>query len=234
LLAVEVGLLSGVPLCISTNSGATWEQSSAPDLFWSSVACSADGTKLMATALDAYSTGGIFISTNSGATWTKTSAPDDVLWASIACSVDGTKLVAITYNGGVGPTNNLIYTSTNSGVTWVQTSLPTSGATVAVASSADGSKLVATANAAGFFTPGPIFTWQLVPTLNITVAGTNAVLSWPDLSSTAGYVLQQNSDLTTTNWIDVTDTPTLNLTNLQNQVLLSPTNGNSFYRLRSP
>jgi len=47
--------------------------------------------------------------------------------------------------------------------------------------------------------------------------------------------LQQNSDLTMTNWTDVTTTPTLNLTNLQNEMMVSsPSIGNSFYRLKSP
>ncbi len=32
----------------------------------------------------------------------------------------------------------------------------------------------------------------------------------------------------------LTNAPTLNLTNLQNEVILSPTNRNSFYRLATP
>ena len=46
------------------------------------------------------------------------------------------------------------------------------------------------------------------------------------------FTLQQNSDLSTTNWMDVPPPPVLNLTNLQNQVIVSPTNGNTFYRLK--
>jgi hypothetical protein len=45
--------------------------------------------------------------------------------------------------------------------------------------------------------------------------------------------LQQNPDLITTNWTDVTNTPVLNLTNLQNQVFLPLPAVNSFYRLES-
>ena len=44
-------------------------------------------------------------------------------------------------------------------------------------------------------------------------------------------VLQQNSDLTTTNWADVTNLPTLNLTNLKNQVILPLSGGGRYYRL---
>ena len=49
------------------------------------------------------------------------------------------------------------------------------------------------------------------------------------------FVLQQNSDLCTSNWTDLTNnTPTLNLTNLQNQVALPLPAGNAFYRLKTP
>jgi hypothetical protein len=36
------------------------------------------------------------------------------------------------------------------------------------------------------------------------------------------------------NWTDVTNPPTLNLTNLQNQVALPLPAGNVFYRLKTP
>jgi len=45
-------------------------------------------------------------------------------------------------------------------------------------------------------------------------------------------VLQQNSDLTTTNWLTVTNTPTV--TNGQNQAILAPPGGSEFYRLEYP
>jgi hypothetical protein len=38
--------------------------------------------------------------------------------------------------------------------------------------------------------------------------------------------------LSTMNWTDVTTPPVLNLTNLQNEMIISPTNGNNFYRLK--
>jgi hypothetical protein len=77
----------------------------------------------------------------------------------------------------------------------------------------------------------PIFEVSLPPAaLGIAPSGTNLTLSWP--SPPGGFVLQQNSDLTTTNWTTVTNTP--NMTNLQNQVTLSPTSGNQFYRLKYP
>ena len=66
--------------------------------------------------------------------------------------------------------------------------------------------------------------------LGVATSGTNLVLSWP--SPPGDFVLQQNSDLTTTNWTVTTNTPAI--TNFQNQVILPPTNGNQFYRLKYP
>jgi len=44
--------------------------------------------------------------------------------------------------------------------------------------------------------------------------------------------MQQSSDLQ--NWTNMTNTPVLNLTTLQNQVNLSPPGCNVFYRLKTP
>ena len=65
--------------------------------------------------------------------------------------------------------------------------------------------------------------------------GANRRKSPPIAETRMNLKLQQNSDLTMTNWTDVTTTPTLNLTNLQNEMMVSsPSIGNSFYRLKSP
>jgi len=45
-------------------------------------------------------------------------------------------------------------------------------------------------------------------------------------------VLRQNFDLGSTNWTDVAMPPTLNFTNLNYQVAVSPSLGRGFYRLR--
>jgi hypothetical protein len=66
--------------------------------------------------------------------------------------------------------------------------------------------------------------------LAVKTSGGNLVFSWP--SPPGNFVLQQNSNLATTNWITATNTPTV--TNEQNQVTLSPTNSNLFYRLKYP
>ena len=57
------------------------------------------------------------------------------------------------------------------------------------------------------------------------------ILSWT--VPAIPFVLQQNSDLTTTNWTDVPATPTLNLTNLHyEESLPAPITGSHFYRLK--
>lgn len=77
----------------------------------------------------------------------------------------------------------------------------------------------------------PIFEVSVpLPALSIAPSGTNVVVSWAWSSS--GFVLQQNSDLTTTNWITLTNAPAV--TNWKNQLLVSPGAGNKFYRLSRP
>lgn len=71
----------------------TWTQTSAPNASWTSIAVSADGTKLVAANYP----GPIFTSTNSGMTWTSNNVPD-ALW-NLASSADGIKLVAAIYGG---------------------------------------------------------------------------------------------------------------------------------------
>lgn len=130
-------------LFTSADGGIAWTERRVPDpppdplgnpaiVCWTSVASSADGTKLVAVD-NAWLT--IYTSADSGATWvlrTFGAAGDN--WQRVASSSDGTKLVATGSIGGV-------YRSTDSGATWTL-SLPVQGMR-AVASSADGMKLVA-------------------------------------------------------------------------------------------
>ena len=77
----------------------------------------------------------------------------------------------------------------------------------------------------------PIFEVSLPPAvLGIAPSGTNVVLSWA--SPPGGFELQKNSNLTTTNWLTVTNIPAV--TNGQNQVTLSRSNSSQFFRLKYP
>ena len=207
-------------VAISTNLGATWLDTDAGLTMPTTAVCSsADGQRLAVVSSD----GGIFTSADGGRSWNPSVVPAQP-WVSVACSADGTRLVAVatySYNAGT------IWTSTNSGASWVMANVPTNNWT-AVASSADGCKLVATAGGAS---PGLMYTWQTTPTplLSIACSASNVLLAWT--VSSMNFVPQQNSDLATTNWTEITIRPTLNYTNLQYEVDLQPEFGPRFYRL---
>lgn len=120
-----------------------WTQTSAPTTNWTRVACSADGSKVVAPVFIEVWTGSgydvfpgpIYISTNSGISWTATSAPI-TNWNSVCMSADGSTIFA-EVNGGP------IYLSTNSGANWSATSAPIDYRT-AMACSTDGVKVSAT------------------------------------------------------------------------------------------
>jgi hypothetical protein len=92
------------PVLISTNAGANWMPTTAPNLAYGAVACSADGTKITVGCYNSYQTispNVVYSSTNSGVTW----VPDQTLTdaGSIAYSADGTKRVATTAGGWLVP-----------------------------------------------------------------------------------------------------------------------------------
>jgi hypothetical protein len=225
-------------ILVSTNSGNTWTLTNPVTAsFVSSSADSAECAAISGQLIGQL----IYISTNSGATWTQTSAPA-TNWIALASSADGSRLAAVA--GGRRSLQNPvvtgpIYTSTNSGATWKSNNVPVHNWT-SVASSADGCILVAadagilSTNVPGATVGGGIWTAQTPPgsSLNIAPTNGNLALSWT-MPSTI-FVLQQNPDLTTTNWADVTNPPVLNLTNLQDEVTLPMPAGSGFYRLKTP
>jgi hypothetical protein len=74
------------------------------------------------------------------------------------------------------------------------------------------------------------FSFLSFPSAQIDWNGANLFISWP--GGTPGYALQQNLDLTTANWVNVTNQTVL--TNGLN-IITAPNNGsNSFYRLFLP
>jgi hypothetical protein len=172
-------------------------------------------------------------------TWAQTSAPA-TNWIALVFSADGSRLVAVA-----GGSHNLqnpvvtgpIYTSTNGGATWTSNNVPVHN-WISVASSADGCILVAAD--AGILSPsvpdatvgGGIWITRAtpVPQLNIITINGNFKLSW--IMPSTDFTVQQSSDLGS--WTDMTNTLTLNLTNLQNEVILPPTGSNGFYRLKTP
>ncbi len=226
----------GTTIYLSTNSGISWFQSGPTDN-WACLASSADGSKVVAAATlpiqlqpgEATSSpnydgsGRIYVSTDAGVTWIPTSAPSN-FWASVACSADGTRLFAVA--GGK------FYASSDSGLTWTASETP-AGRWRAVACTADGTNIVTVGDGLvctlNFSAPAP----PLVPPspmLSIGLSGGNAVLSW--LVPSTSFILQENGDLISTNWVDVTTRPVLNPGHLQEEVDLPFALGKAFYRLR--
>lgn len=245
-------LISGIangPICFSTNSGLNWYPASVINGLqnedWVSVASSADGQHMAAVV----NGGNLFFSTNFGALWAPTSLPVQS-WTSVCLSSDGKWVGAtsagnsyISSNAGASwITNKLngdaiacsangnnwviagaqIYSSSDGGVTW-QTNLAASQWVDGVVS-ADGCEFLVT-GAPGLWatrtTPSP--------QLSVQTVNTNVALSW--LVPSTNFVLQQNSDLGSANWIAVSNLPILNFTNLQDEVSVPVSASNGFFRL---
>jgi photosystem II stability/assembly factor-like uncharacterized protein len=227
---------SGMTWIFATNAPTSPSNGRFPAVSLTGIASSADGTKLVAVSVPIALPGGRYFgimicrSSDGGITWTTSAWTTNLLTAeTIASSADGNKLIAGTSGG--------IYTSTDSGTTWIQET----NISGSIACSADGNKLAVATLPTVVVLPGGRITNSLssvyisfstpTPSINIAPTNGNLALSW--LIPSTNFVLQQNFDLTTTNWTDMTNTPVLNLTNLQNQVFLPLPASNSFYRLES-
>jgi hypothetical protein len=249
---------SGYDIFTSTNSGASWldqaESLGQVDLLggWS-VACSTNGTQIVASAKNVgFNLGGwIYISADSGETWTPRAFTNN--WQAVASSADGTKLVAAVFDGQ-------IYTSTDSGTNWTPRAFTTNWQ--AVASSADGTKLVAAVHDGQLYTStdsGVTWTagdtnraWQavacsadgtklfavdhaggiyiagvvIVPTLRIVQRGNSVSVSWPYPST--GWTLQQNTSLTSASW---SSSGGVTNNGYFNYLITTASAGNLFFRL---
>jgi len=203
---------------ISSDSGKTWQKTSSPINNWAYVACSADGTKIVGVVYE----GRIFTSRDSGLTWVTTSAPVNA-WVGAASSADGTTLVGI-------PNGNQVYISRDSGTNWTSSSI-LNGALWAAACSADGTRILVADD--GVPPPGGgLYLSQSNPrpVLSLTRSGTNLVASWTVPSMP--FTLQVNSDLTTTNWTDLSVPAPLNYSTLRNEALLPFDSTNQLFRLK--
>lgn len=183
------------------------------------MAASANGLKLIAVASGAPGPK-VWTSTNGGVNWRSNAVPTRSDWYGCASSTDGVRLAALGQKG-------VIYTSTNAGTDWVSNNVP-GLQWQAAAFSADGCKLAAAA------ANGGIWLLETVPQpqLSLRLSAGHAKLSW--LVPSASFILQATTNLAAGNWGDVTNPPTLNLTNLQNEAVLAPEAAAAYYRLKSP
>lgn len=222
---------------ISKNSGRSWDFGSYAPVLWGafhSIASSADGKKLAiggptASYNHCDEPVPLCSSDDGGITWlaTPASAPTCMGWQAVASSSDGTRLIGVAQQG-------LLFVSTNSGITWTSNHLSESSWSAGSAAvSADGNRIfVAITSGSTLFQSG-IYTWQttLRPELKVIASVSSLLISW--IVPSMPFVLQENADLTTTNWTDVITTSILNLTNLHHEVSVPLSSTNRFYRLQS-
>ena len=128
----------------SADAGATWTERTAPgNEPWSSIASSADGTKLVAVGIGTQ----IWTSGDSGATWQ--ARETNRSWDSVTMSADGSRVAAATLEATSGGNNGRIHTLAQApgaafgAGTWVEQI--ESQMWRSIASSSDGRKLVAAA-----------------------------------------------------------------------------------------
>jgi hypothetical protein len=120
----------------------------------------------------------------------------------------------------------VIYESNDFGITWVSNQLPSTPVTTAAgcAASADAHRLVATSG-------NRLFSLQSIPApvLRIASRTSGTALSW--MVPSASFVLQENVDLTASNWTDSLASPFLDYTTLEYQVTVGATTNQMFFRL---
>jgi photosystem II stability/assembly factor-like uncharacterized protein len=134
------GGVSGGGLRRSTDFGVTWAPTGVLDKNYLGVACSADGTKLVAVVQGYIHGGSIYLSKDSGTTWSVDTS-SSAFWSAAAMSWDGSKIVAVSgdltlsWNAGANFFN--YYTINPSNFVYGDPSF------YVVAMSADGTKLLA-------------------------------------------------------------------------------------------
>jgi hypothetical protein len=81
----------------------------------------------------------------------------------------------------------------------------------------------------GFWSLVPVAPSPGAPKLSIRRSGADVLIAWPAAST--GFVLQQNSAPGNTNWTDVANAPVV--VGNEKQVIVTPSAGSTFYRLKS-
>lgn len=136
-IAAAVGSGTG-PIYTSNNGGTNWVTRSVASQNWTGIACSSNGTKIVAVPSGLAQ---IYVSSDSGNTWTNAGPVNS--YNAVACSADGSKMAAVI-NGGY------IRTSGDGGLTW--TARASSQTWKCVTSSADGMNLAAAYNSGYIYT----------------------------------------------------------------------------------
>src|SRR5206468_11162371 len=127
---------------ISTNYGATWNKNYGGTA-WERVACSTDGTRLIAVAGCPASppAAPVWLSFDAGVSLAEITNSDMSGWHAELTNSASAEHAAVAFDDNLGGS---IFTSDNSGLTWKRVDAPITNWT-SIASSADGSRLLASA-----------------------------------------------------------------------------------------
>ena len=135
-VATIAAVVNGGQIWVSQDTGTNWTRRAVSDgsstnLLWTSVALSANGSRIVASVYG----GNIYTSADRGTNWTAVATPR--LWNNVVASLDGSRILATEFGGS-------IWQSTDSGATWEAfTSAPTNANWASVTMSADGSRILA-------------------------------------------------------------------------------------------
>ena len=135
-VATIAAVVSGGQIWVSQDSGTNWtrrtvSEGGSTNLLWTSVAISANGSRMVASVYG----GNLYTSADKGTNWTAVASPR--LWNNVVASLDGLKILATELGGS-------IWQSTDGGSTWAALpGTPTNANWASVAMSADGSRILA-------------------------------------------------------------------------------------------
>lgn len=167
----------GGQIFISTDGGASFTPSSAPDAMWISLDMTPDGSRMVAVAFD----GSMFLSTNTGATWTRIdqsiNLTQSLPYESVTISDDGARIVAVTLNGpAFFSTNASTATPTFSQSALAGSTAAFTDAFRAVDSSASGTTVIAASHNGTLYLSGD--SGATFAPLPVTVAGAAVADGW--------------------------------------------------------
>lgn len=185
---------------LSTNSGTTWAQTTAPSQRWQTVTMSDDGLRIYAAATNSPTSAFIYLSTNGGTSWQLSTAPNRD-YRQLECSSDGLVIAARSY------TSNSLVISQDGGQSWSTLQPEGASSFSEIAISGDGSHIAAI-NGFGIYN----YRLQFRPPTIIDRPGVyGSYASKVDL-----YAYVNANGLPTRTWVALGPTPSFGLTNFIN------------------